>query len=270
MTMAIELSPRLLIVDGDRLIRTLIRDVLSEMGYVCTVAADPAQAMRVLHRQPVDLLVTDSFSHSAFDVLTGSCPLLQFAHPLPVILCTAWPLMAPDLPEAEFTAVLRKPFALDDLVTTVAACLERPFSAAHVRQAEIVQGYLAALCTFDGDTLSALMTKTVVVYPWLAPPYPAAHRAVGRSAVLDYIQEMARYFGPVQLHDTRFFACPQGVATRFLAQWHLSEGIPQQQIVCLCFQFDDKGLIAQIGHPHQDVFPRTLLDAAGQQPLPDP
>ncbi len=52
-----ELSSRLLIVDCDRPTRTLIRNVLSEMGYSCAVAADPQRAMRVLHRQPVDLLV---------------------------------------------------------------------------------------------------------------------------------------------------------------------------------------------------------------------
>jgi CheY-like chemotaxis protein len=266
-----ELFPRLLIVDGDRPIRILMRDVLSEMGYGCTVAADPEQALRVLHRQPVDLLVTDSFSHSAHDVLAGSRPLLHLAHPVPVILCTAWPLTAADLQEAAFTAVVRKPFALDDLVTTVAACLGRPFSAAHVRQAAIVQGYLAALGAWDGDTLGALMTKTVALYPWLASPYPAAHRAVGRSAVLAYIQEMARYFGPVQVQDTRLFACPRGLATRFLVQWHRADGIPQQQIACLCFQLDDSGLIAQVGHPRQGVFPRTLLDAAaGEQPPRDP
>ena len=219
-----ELSSRLLIVDCDRPTRTLIQVVLGEMGYDCTVATDPEQALRVLHRQPVDLLVTDSFSHSAHDVLAGSRPLLQFAHPLPVILCTAWPLTAADPQEAEFAAVLRKPFDLDDLVTTVAECLGRPLSAAHVHQAEIVRGYLAALRMWDRDALSALMTETATVYPWLAPPYPSAHRAVGRAAVLDYIQEMARYFGPVQLHDTRLFACPEGLAARFLVQWHLADG----------------------------------------------
>ncbi len=116
--MSTELSSRLLIVDGDRPMRILIREVLGEMGYVCTVAADPQQAVRVLHRQPVDLLVTNSFSHSAHDVLAGSRPLLHLAHPLPVILCTPWPLTAADLQEAEVTAVVWKPFALDDLVTT--------------------------------------------------------------------------------------------------------------------------------------------------------
>ena len=262
-----EQPPRILIVEGDRLIRSLIQDVLSEMGYSCTVATDPERALRVLHRQPVDLIVTDSFSRTGHDVLAASRPLLRLAHPLPVVMCTAWPLTASDLQEAEFAAMLPKPFALDDLVTTVAECLNRPFSAAQCRQAEIVRSYLAALSAWDGATLSTLMAQEVALYPWLAPPYPAAHRAVGRSAVLDYVQEMARYFGPVRLPYTRLSACPLGLAMRFLLQWHLSEGIPQQQIVCLCFQFDDEGLIAQIGHPRHDAFPRTLLDApAKQQP----
>jgi CheY-like chemotaxis protein len=234
--------------------------VLGEMGYESTVAADPQQALRVFHCQEMDLLLTDSFSYFAPDVLAAFRSLLRVAHPLPVILCTAGPLTSPDLKEAEFAAVLQKPFDLDDLVTTVAVCLEQSFSAAHVRQAEIVHEYLAALCTFDGASLGPLMAETVVVYPWLASPYPAAHRAVGRVAVLDYVHEMARYFGPVQLQDTHLFACPRGLAARFLLQWHLADGIQERQVVCLCFQFNDEGLITQIGHPRQDVFPRTLRD----------
>src|SRR5260370_4701107 len=115
-----EVSSRLLIVDGDRPLRTLMWEVLSEMGYGCAVAADPQQAMRVLHRLPVELLVTDSFSHSAHDVLEAPRLLLHLAHPVPVVLCTARPLTAADLQGAEVAAWLRPPFALPDFVTTVA------------------------------------------------------------------------------------------------------------------------------------------------------
>lgn len=247
-----------------------MQDVLSEMGYLCTVAADPEQALRVLRRQPMDLIVSNTFSHTYHDILASSHPLLQLAHALPVVLCTDWSLRDCDLSVARIAAVVPKPFALDDLVTTVAECLQQPFRAAHYRQAEIVHRFLAALSAWDCDTLDALLTKKVALYPWLAAPYPAAHPAAGRSAVLDYVREMAAYFGPVRLLNTHFFACPLGLAARFLAQWQLSDGNPEQQIVCLCFQFADDGLIAQIGHRRQDAFPRTLLDAPGEQRLSEP
>ncbi len=263
-------APGLLIVEGDRPIRDLMQDVLSEMGYVCTVAADPEQALRVLHRQPVDLIVTDAFSQTCQDILALPRPFLQLAHALPVVLCTDWSLQHCDLAEAGFAARVPKPFALDDLVTTVAECLKQPFTATHHRQAENVHRFLAALSAWDCNALGVLLTKKVALYPWFAAPYPAAHRAAGRAAVLDYVREMARYFGPVRLLNTQLFPCPLGLAARFLGQWRLSDNAPEQQIVCLCFQFDNDGLITQIGHRRQGAFPHMVFEARGDQRPSEP
>jgi CheY-like chemotaxis protein len=263
-------ATRLLIVEGDRHIRVLMQEVLSEMGYGCSVAANPEQALRVLKRQPVDLIVTDAFSRTCHDILASPRPFLQLAHALPVVMCTDWPLLDCDLAEAGFAARVPKPFALDDLVTTVAESLKQPFTAAQYRQAESVHHFLAALSAWDCDALGALLAMEVALYPWLMPPYPAAHRAAGRAAVLDYVREMARYFGPVRLLNTHLFPCPLGLAVRFLAQWRLSDNALEQQSVCLCFQFDNGGLITQIGHPRQGVFPRMLLEARGEQRPSEP
>jgi CheY-like chemotaxis protein len=261
------LAPRLLIVEGDRLIRDLFQDVLSQVGYVCTVVSDPEQALHLLHTQPVDLIVTNSFSHTRQDVLASSRPLLQFSHPLPVIMCSTWGFSPAELREAGFAGAVAKPFLCDELATTVAECLKRPFSATQYHQAEVIKRFLATLSKWDRDRLGALMTEDVAVYPWLVPAYPAAHSVVGRSAALGYVQEMARYFGPVRLHHTQISPCPHGLATRFMLNWHLTAISPRQQMVCLCFQFTDEGLIEQVGLPHQDEALWTLLHAdAEQQP----
>jgi DNA-binding NtrC family response regulator len=146
--------PRLLLVEGDLALRNVLPDALAAMGYSCTVASYPEQALRMLHRLPVDLIVTETFSHTRQDVLASSRPLLNLSHPIPVIVSTAWPVTATEVHEYGFAALVPKPFLLDQLVTTVAECLNLPFSEEQRRQAEVVQRFLVAASRWDIDAMS--------------------------------------------------------------------------------------------------------------------
>jgi CheY-like chemotaxis protein len=259
--MSIPSPPRLLLVEGDLALRNVLQDALAEMGYSCTVASSPEQALRMLHRQPVDLIVTETFSRTRQDVLAPSCSLLNLSHPTPVIVCTAWPVTETEVREHGFAALVPKPFLLDQLVTTVAECLNQPFSEEQRRQAEVVQRFLVAASRWDIDAVVALVTADMVYYPWLVSPYPAARPVIGRTAASAYLQEMARYFGPVRLDAVRISPCPHGLAARFLLHWGVPEGAARQQMVCLCFQITDEGQVGQVGMPLQDHYLRRLLDA---------
>jgi hypothetical protein len=121
------------------------------------------------------------------------------SHSLPVILCTAWLLAETDVRKEGFAALVRQPFDLDHLVTTVAACLNQPWSPAQLRQAEVVKHYAASFLNQDVEAVLALYTEEVLFLPWMVSAYPFAHPVRGKAAVRLYLQEMWQYFGAFQM-----------------------------------------------------------------------
>ena len=106
-----------LIVDDDPQILDMLRNVLEDAGLAVLTARDGEAALAMLQHSSVALVLTDLMMPQ----LTG----LQLAQQLrndartaaiPVVAMSAAP--PPHIPEV-FAAVLPKPFALDDLMTTV-------------------------------------------------------------------------------------------------------------------------------------------------------
>jgi two-component system, OmpR family, response regulator VicR len=109
--------PAVLIVDDEPAILAMLRDVLEEAGFVVLTASNGTTALALLQHTPVALVLTDLM----MPTVTG----LQLAQQvrsnpqtaaLPVLLMSA---ALPPHVDAAFTTVIPKPFALDDLVTTV-------------------------------------------------------------------------------------------------------------------------------------------------------
>jgi len=50
---------RVLIVEDDALVRSMLQQMLEREGYDVTVASDGSEAIKVLNHEPVDLMVTD-------------------------------------------------------------------------------------------------------------------------------------------------------------------------------------------------------------------
>lgn len=117
---------RILVVDDDQAVRETLVQGLAREGYVVRAASDVGDAVALLGREPVDLVVTDL-------VLSGGSGLevartVKRAQPgTPVILVTGWPgRVAPETLETHgIDAVVEKPVGLDTLRATVATLLER-------------------------------------------------------------------------------------------------------------------------------------------------
>jgi len=120
-------SPRrLLLVDDDRAVRETLGQALEREGHVVQAASDVGEAVAILGREPIDLVLTDL-------VLPGGSGLeiartAKRAHPtIPVILVTGWPgrVDPQTIAEHGIDAVVEKPVGLDTLRTTVASLLGR-------------------------------------------------------------------------------------------------------------------------------------------------
>jgi DNA-binding response OmpR family regulator len=113
-------------VDDDRAVRETLGQALEREGHVVQAASDVGEAVAILGREPIDLVLTDL-------VLPGGSGLeiartAKRAHPtIPVILVTGWPgrVDPQTIAEHGIDAVVEKPVGLDTLRATVASLLGR-------------------------------------------------------------------------------------------------------------------------------------------------
>jgi CheY-like chemotaxis protein/anti-sigma regulatory factor (Ser/Thr protein kinase) len=123
-------SSRILLVDDDRAFRHAIGTLLTAAGYVVLQAADGPEALALLTREPVDLMLLDIGlpGMSGLDVLAG---VQSMAAAPRVVIVTA-----DDTPETLLKAVrgqadrfVRKPFAPTAIVEVVEEALQSPPAA---------------------------------------------------------------------------------------------------------------------------------------------
>src|SRR5690242_14659758 len=186
-------APPLLLVEAHWDLRRILHQVLVDQGYAVMGAASLEQALRLVHRQPFDLILTDLFTSAGQETVAHLLPLQKLAHGIPIIVVATW-LTASDVRQQGFSGVLHQPFGLDDLITAVAEGLNQPFSAAQRPQAEVARRFVAELLERDVVAVLALCTEEVRMYPWIVPAYPAAHPAFGRRAARAYLEELKQYF----------------------------------------------------------------------------
>jgi DNA-binding response OmpR family regulator len=117
---------RILVVDDEKAVREALVEGLTRAGYMVHATGDVGDAVAVLGREPVDLVVTDL-------VLPGGSGLeiartVKRTRPgIPVILVTGWPgrIDQQTLEGQGIDAILEKPVGLDKLWATVATLIER-------------------------------------------------------------------------------------------------------------------------------------------------
>lgn len=155
---------RVLIVDDERSIRTVLRAHLKRAGYHPILAEDGAKAMAILAREPVDLVVSDLMMPKVDGMaLLAHC---RSEHPgLPVILITAHGTVDSAVEAIKQGAhdYITKPFDADELQTIIRK----------------------ALATEEADRRSLR-------------PDPSAVRAKGRFGIIGQTPEMATIFDMIE------------------------------------------------------------------------
>ena len=118
-------SPRILVVDDDATVRTLLRRMLTIEGYAVDEAADGASAMAKVEAWAPDLLLLDIMmpGQDGLDVLS----VLRRTSAVPVILLTAKSEEADRVLGFRFGAddYVVKPFSTAELIARIAAVLRR-------------------------------------------------------------------------------------------------------------------------------------------------
>jgi DNA-binding response OmpR family regulator len=117
---------RILVVDDDQAVRETITQGLARQGYVVHSTGNVEDAVALLGREALDIVVTDL-------VLPGGSGLevartVKRTHPgIPVVLITGWPgRVDPHTLESHgIDAVVEKPVGLDTLRATIAALIDR-------------------------------------------------------------------------------------------------------------------------------------------------
>ena len=125
------ISPRILIVDDDADIRSLLADYLGEQGWHISTAADGMEMQQVLDTAPIDLIVLD-LTLPGSDGLT-LCRDLRAHSAIPVIMLTARSAPLDRILGLEMGAddYLCKPFEPRELLVRIRNVLRRSHSTAN-------------------------------------------------------------------------------------------------------------------------------------------
>jgi len=111
-------SERILIVDDDEAIRTMLADIFREEGYEVQTAIHGRQALDSLRQSTFDLLLTD-MSMPVMDGWQLARELKEQGVSVPLVVMTAAQSAAALAREVDAVAYLGKPFDIDTLLSTV-------------------------------------------------------------------------------------------------------------------------------------------------------
>lgn len=119
--------PRVLVIEDDSSIRTIIRKTLEHAGYQVLEASDGLQGMGVFKFGKIDLVITDLLMPNQEGVSTIH-QLREVSPDLPIIAISGSYDIDTPLDDAMIGGAnmrIAKPFALDDLVAAVHVLLGR-------------------------------------------------------------------------------------------------------------------------------------------------
>ena len=129
--------PRVLVIDDDIGIRTVIKTVLERQGFEVAVAADARSGIAAVQEQKFDVLIVDIFMPD-MDGLESIRAFNKVAPRVPVIAMSGFLFRDALSPAPDFLAMatklgaacsLQKPFRSKELLRVVTACLGRTTSA---------------------------------------------------------------------------------------------------------------------------------------------
>lgn len=122
------MSPTILVMEDDAVLRELLCEVLREEGYQVVAAASMAHLLEIMPPTP-QLLITDLLVNLEVSGLAVIDQVRKRTHArLPVLVCSAAKKQIEELqPELDRRAarVLAKPFTIDELIDVVERSLDR-------------------------------------------------------------------------------------------------------------------------------------------------
>jgi CheY-like chemotaxis protein len=237
---------RLLVADDDPDILDTIEFIFEDVGYdTTTKAATLEEALECVETGTYSLIITDMFTHTAIatDALKHLAILCKAAYPTPVILMSAWNLTAETVLNAGFAAFVAKPFAIEDLLSTVADVVSQPFTAEQKQQESVLRSFLERLSMGAwGRAVDYCTDDVTYVAPLTAQPRDPV---VGKPSYRAYIEETAHAFPRFECTEIRVFALPRGLAARFTAMWGTDSTVKMSAGLAVEFAGDNR--IRQIG-----------------------
>ena len=113
------MSPRILVVDDEEPVSSMLKVVLEANGYTVATASSAAQAVKVLATESFAVVLTDMKMESdtaGYDVVRAAKAL---STPPGVVILTAYPLLAQDWRAAGADAAMSKPTQMALLLDVV-------------------------------------------------------------------------------------------------------------------------------------------------------
>ncbi len=246
MQQPIQSPPRLLVLEDDEELRTIVVDVLTEEGYAVTGASSLEEALAQVNIQVFALILADVIDWTAHTPLQAVERLKSQAHPMPVGLITGWNLSKEVVKEKGFVCLIKKPFDLNDLLTLVAQYVARPLTPDQERQAKVVQRYCQAIDAHDWQACAALCSDHVRYYPSPNSLFDRKQEVIGRSALLEQFDYNARVAPDIRYTTDSLFGRPDGIAVRYLATIATPEG-RRPLVGSILFQVEGEQIV-QIGY----------------------
>lgn len=236
-------SARVLVVDDDSEVLSLVQEALEEDGYGVTPAASLPESLRALEEQLFHFVLTDLFSQPGHAPLQSIQPLLAHAAPIPVGVLTAWNTPDDLVAQADLAFLLHKPFDLDDLQRRLHAHVHPKVS--RPRQHQVVEAFFEALNARDWKRLARLCTPEVRVASLSAPAVAAAGAPGGLFGLRAALEARFHRLPGYTIEAVQVYRRPMGVSARYVARWQGSDGLEHRAAGALHFRLEGER-IAQI------------------------
>lgn len=242
---------RILLVQDDPTLQTLLATVLQGEGYTTESASTLEAALTNVEEQLYDLIVTELLEtilprrEDATD-LEGVRRLCQACHPTPVGLLTTWPIDLEAATRAGVAFALQLPCDLEDILGCIADSLNASFTPEQDQQAQLLRRFLEAVSQGDEATLRVLCTSTVAYSPLTRSVFTKKRAILGIDAYLAYVRLVHQQLPASRMDQVVIVTHKGRLIARYLWSWQGPDG--QRQQITGSIQCHFRGeLVAQIG-----------------------
>jgi CheY-like chemotaxis protein/ketosteroid isomerase-like protein len=239
--------PRILLVERDPSLASLLCEVLNSGGYLVSFATSLEAVPAQLEQEAFALVLADVYAGRArAGSFMPAHRLRRLAAPTPVGLLMTVPAAPEEARRAGFAFVLPMPFELADLLAEVAQALQLPLRREDQQRVQVVERFFDAREAEDWSALLALCTEAVDVFPPTPVGLQTARRLRGQAAVRTYFAATAQATrGQTFLHRS-YAVVPHGLIVRYVRYWTTPEGARRREAKVGFFHFQGTQL-CQVG-----------------------